>query len=76
MAKIGKNEDGTWNHVALQTEHRVLVNSGSIAPTRMLATRYGVSVTVIRSALAGNADVSTNDDAIPSIHDPFRRGKT
>ena len=42
----------------------------------MLAARYGVSVTVIRNALAGNNDVSINDEATPSIRDPFRRGKT
>jgi hypothetical protein len=70
-----RNEDGAWDHVVLRNGHGVLTNTGSIAPTRMLAVRYGVTVTMTRNALAGHAEVSTTNDIIPSIHDPFRHGK-
>jgi hypothetical protein len=69
-----KNKDGTWNREALRTEHRVLINAGNLAPIRMLATKYAVSVTTIKMALAENNAVDPNDNFPSSIsHDPFRR---
>lgn len=71
-----KNQDGTWNHAALKAEYMALINAGSIAPTRMLANRYGVSVTTIKEVLAENAAANaSNDPPILHSHDPFGRCK-
>jgi hypothetical protein len=51
--RTAKKSNGTWDHAALKVEHEELINSGSIAPTRMLAARYGVSVACIRNIIAG-----------------------
>lgn len=67
-----RNQDGTWSHAALKAEHAALINAGSIAPTRMLSNRYGVSVTTIKEVLAENAAANaSNDPPILHCHDPF-----
>jgi ribonuclease PH len=72
-----RNQDGTWRHAALKAEHVALVNAGSIAPTRMLANRYAVSVTTIKEVLAENAIANaSNDPPILHCHDPFGRCKS
>lgn len=71
-----RNQDGTWSHAALKAEHMALINAGSIAPTRMLANRYGVPVMTIKEVLAENAAVNaSNDPPILHSHDPFGRCK-
>ncbi|WP_211441812.1 hypothetical protein [Collimonas humicola] len=71
-----KNQDGTWNHAALKAEHMALINAGSIAPTRMLSNRYGVSVTTIKEVLAEIAAANaSNNPPILHSHDPFGRCK-
>ncbi|AIY41268.1 hypothetical protein LT85_2110 [Collimonas arenae] len=63
--------------MALKAEHATLINSGSIAPVRMLANRYGVSVTTIKEVLAENAAANaSNDPPIFHSHDPFGRCKS
>ena len=71
-----RSEDGTWSHAALKTEHRALMQSGSLVPTRILAGRYGVSVTTIKEVLAENAAANANNSPpIRHSHDPFGRCK-
>lgn len=72
-----RDQDGTWSHATLKAEHVALINAGSIAPTRMLANRYGVSVTTIKEVLAENAAENTrNNPPILHCHDPFGRCKS
>lgn len=68
-----RNEDGTWDHATLKNEHVALIKAGSLAPTRMLATRYGASVTMIKEVLA--EIYKSSDPPILHSHDPFGRCK-
>lgn len=71
-----RSEDGTWSHRVLQAEHQDMINAGCIAPTRMLAARYGISVTMIKNFLTENIVENKNKDPlVPHSHDPFERCK-
>lgn len=69
-----RGEDGTWDHVALRSEHRALINAGSLAPTRKLATKYGVSTMMIKEVLDKNITANAgNHPPILCSHHLFER---